>query len=141
MPAGSVGDVSDGDDGQAIIDLTAAYCRFVDAGDFDALRSVFTPEATAELGGSGQHGIDEICDRLATALARFVRWEHHIEGHEVHVDGDMATSRCSVRGDHVRPAGETPPVYTIVGHYEDRLARTADGWRITHRSLVVIERR
>lgn len=129
------------DDRQAIIDLTEKYCLLVDAGDFDALRSVFAPDATAQMGGQGQQGIDEICDRLTTALAGFVRWEHHIEGHEVHVDGDVATSRCSVRGEHVRHAGETPPVYTVIGHYEDRLARTGDGWRITHRSLVVSERR
>lgn len=129
------------DDRQAIIDLAAAYCRFVDRGDFDALGEVFTSDATAELGGSGQTGIDEIRDRLSSALAPFASWEHHIDGHEVHVDGDVATARCSVRGDHVRPPGETPPVYTVVGTYDDRLVRTAAGWRITHRSLVVTERR
>ena len=128
------------DDRQAIIDLAVAYVRAVDAGDFDQLRNLFTADATAELGGSGQTGIDGICDRLSSALGRFVRWEHHLDDHEVVIDGDTATARCSLHAIHVRPAGESPPVYTVVGTYEDRLERTAAGWRITHRSLVVTHR-
>ncbi len=127
-------------DRQAIIDLAAAYGWAVDAGDFDELRNLFTTDATAELGGSGQNGIDEICDRLASALGRFIRWEHHLDDHEVTIDGDTATARCSVHAIHERPPGESPAVYTVVGTYDDRLARTAAGWRITHRSLVVTHR-
>lgn len=127
-------------DRQAIIDLAVSYGRIVDRGDFGELRDLFTADATAELGGSGQTGIDEICGRLSSALDRFVSWEHHLDDHEVVVDGDVATARCSVVATHVRPAGESPPVYTVQGTYEDRLARTAAGWRITHRSLVVTRR-
>ncbi len=128
-------------DRQAIIDLAVAYGRAVDAGDFDGLRDLFTADATAELGGSGQNGIDEICDRLSSALGRFVRWEHHLDDHEVTLDGDTAT-RPGARSHaiHERPPGESPTVYTVVGTYEDRLARTAAGWRIIHRSLVVTHR-
>jgi hypothetical protein len=128
------------DDRQAIIDLTAAYGRIVDSGDFGELRDLFTDDATTELGGSGQTGIDEICGRLSTALAPYVRWEHRLDDHEVAIVGDAATARCSVHAVHVRPAGESPPVYTVAGTYEDRLVRTAAGWRITHRSLVVTHR-
>ncbi len=113
-----------------------AYCRIVDEGDFDELRNVFTPDATAELGGSGQTGIDEILDRLSGALGRFVSWEHHVDEYEVSIDGELASARCSVHAVHVRPAGESPPTYLVVGSYEDRLVHTANGWRITHRSLV-----
>ena len=123
-------------DRQAIIDLTVTYCRIVDGGEFGELRNLFTPDATAELGGTGQTGIDEICDRLSSALDQFVSWEHEVDDHEVSIDGDVATARCSVHAVHVRPAGESPLTYTVVGTYEDRLARSANGWRITHRSLV-----
>ena len=124
------------DDREAIIALTVAYCRIVDRGDFGELRNLFTPDATAKLGGSGQAGIDEICDRLSSALERFVSWEHTVGEHEVSIDGDLATARCSVHAVHVRPADESPLTYIVIGTYEDRLARTANGWRITHRSLV-----
>lgn len=124
------------DDRQAIIDLTLAYCRIVDGGHFRELRNLFTPDATAELGGSGQTGFDEICERLSSALAPFVSWEHDVDEHEVCIDGDLATARCSVHAVHVRPPGELPRTYTVDGTYEDRLARKTNGWRITHRSLV-----
>lgn len=124
------------EDRQAIIDLTVAYCRILDRGDFAELANVFTPEASAELGGSGQTGFAEISERLSSALGKFVSWKHTISDHEVHVDGDHATSRCSVHAVHVRPAGERPTEYLVTGVYEDRLVRTRDGWRITYRSLV-----
>ena len=57
---GAEGSSRDGHDEQAIIDLAVAYVRAVDAGDFEALADVFTPDAGAELGGEGQEGIDEI---------------------------------------------------------------------------------
>ncbi len=123
-------------DRQAIINLTIAYCRIVDRGTFEDLRDLFTPDATAELSGSGQNGIDEICDRLATALAAFVSWQHVVDQHVVTIDGDRAIARCSVRAVHVRSADKMPREYTVVGTYEDRLVRSADGWRFTHRRLV-----
>jgi quinol monooxygenase YgiN len=128
------------DDRQAIVDLVGTYCRVVDSGDFGELRNVFTRDATAELGGFGQTGIEEICDRLSEALGRFVSWEHHVDNHEVSIEGDAATARCAVHAVHVRPAGEHPPTYDVRGTYEDKLVRTAGGWRITHRSLVVTSR-
>ena len=125
----------------AIIDQAIAYGRIVDAGDFDRLRDLFTADATAELGGSGQSGIDQICERLTTALAPYASWEHRLSDHEVTVTGDTATARCSVNATHTRPVGQVPGEYTVIGVYEDRLARTAEGWRITHRALVVTDRR
>lgn len=128
------------EDSQEIIGLAVAYCQIVDNGDFGALRDIFAADATAELGGSGQNGIDEICDRLAVALGRFAGWEHQIEGHEVGIDGDTATASCSVRAVHFRPTGESPSTDTVIGTYQDKLVRTADGWRISHRTLVVLDR-
>lgn len=127
-------------DRREIIELAVAYCRIVDSGDFEMLRDIFTPDATTELGGSGQSGIDQIIGRLSTALGKFDSWEHHIGDHEVTIDGDAATARCSVRAVHQRPFGESPPTDTVVGSYEDRIVRTAHGWRLSKRSLVVQDR-
>jgi hypothetical protein len=128
------------DDQQAIVELAVTYGRLVDGGDFAELDQVFAPDATAQLGGDGQNGLDEICARLRSALGIFERWEHHVTDHQVAVTGDLATARCSVTAHHQRPPGQLPAVYTIVGTYEDRLTRTAAGWRIVHRSLVVLRR-
>ncbi|MGI9578104.1 MAG: nuclear transport factor 2 family protein [Microthrixaceae bacterium] len=123
-----------------IIDLAVAYCRIVDSGDFDSLRKVFTPAASAQLGGSGQSGIAEIMERLSTALGKFDSWEHHVDAHQVSVDGLSASASCSVRAVHVRPEGSSPRTDTIIGTYDDKLVHTADGWRISHRCLTVVDR-
>lgn len=127
-------------DTQAIVELTRAYGRALDRGRYEQLRDLFTADATAGLGGAGQFGIDQIIDRTSSALSVFDRCEHHLGDPRIDLVGDTATSRCSVRALHMRPAGETPAVYTVVGTYEDRLVRTDAGWRIAHRDLIVEHR-
>lgn len=129
-----------GSDERAIVELTRAYGRALDDRRYEQLRDVFTADATAALGGSLQVGVDQIIDRVSSALAVFDRCEHHLDDHRIEVTGDAAAARCSVRALHMRAAAETPPVYTVVGTYQDRLVRTDAGWRIAHRDLVV-ERR
>ena len=127
-------------DRREIVGLAEAYCRMVDAADFDSLAEVFTSDATTELGARGQVGIAEISDRLSEALGKFVSWEHSIEPVTVEIEGDSAVASYSVTAVHVRPPGESPPTDTVVGTYEDRLVRTEAGWRISHRALVVTDR-
>ena len=124
----------------AIVGLARTYCSVVDAGAFERLRELFVTDATAELGGSGQRGIDEIIGRLEVALGRFESWEHSIGDHEVTIEGDRATARCELRAVHVLPPGGDVATDTVVGFYEDSLVRTAQGWRIAHRRLVVTDR-
>jgi len=123
------------DDHQTIVALTANYCWALDTGDYERLREIFLPDATAQLGSSSQAGIEEIIERVSTSLAKFDGSQHMVNTHEIVVDGDTATSRCYVHAQHMRPAGQEPPLFTLGGHYEDRLVRTGAGWRITHRTL------
>ena len=54
------------------------------------------------------------------------------------VDGDTATHRCHLQSQHVKrgtPGGDN---FLIGGIYDDRLARTPDGWRITYRTLIAV---
>lgn len=124
-------------DEQAIRALVVEYARCVDAGDFDGLQAVFTPDATAELGGNGQSSFEELRARMGEALGRFASWEHIVGDTEVRLDGDTATASTPILAHHYREPGQEPPVYTLTGTYEDRLVRDGSGWRIEHRSLVV----
>ena len=125
-------------DHQAIVQLTVDYCWALDSRDFERLRDVFLPDATAELGAGGQTGVEEIIDRVSTALARFDGTQHMVNTHDIDVAGETAIARCYLQAQHVRPTGETPALLTIGGRYEDRLRRTSDGWRIAHRALVTM---
>ena len=129
-------------DRQAIVDLTHAYCWALDDKDFEALRSVFTPDARAELGEGGQRGIDEIIERVSTALARFTATQHLVGSHLIELDGDDATGRCYLQAQHVTaPADDAdaqPTHYLVGATYRDRYRRTEAGWRITQRAIVPI---
>jgi hypothetical protein len=122
-------------DEQAIIDLAIAYTWALDTKQLDGLRTVFAPDATADLNGVACDGLDAIVARIERPISSLDATQHLVGNHEVRVDGATATHRCHLQSQHVKrgtPGGDN---YLIGGVYEDRLARTADGWRITHRTM------
>ena len=124
-------------DRQAIVDLTIAYCYALDDRRFDDLDQVFTPDATADLG----RRLDSraaIKDRIRDALVPLDASQHLVATHQVRVDEDRATGRCYLQAQHVRTGTDGGSLFIVAGRYDDRYVRTADGWRIEHRSLVVL---
>ena len=123
-------------DEKEIVDLTHTYCWALDTRDFEKLRDVFIPDATARL--RGEHtGIDEIIATISDALGPLDSSQHLVATHQISVDGDTATCRCYLQAQHVREAAEGGSQYIIAGRYEDQLVRTADGWKFSHRTFVL----
>jgi ketosteroid isomerase-like protein len=122
-------------DRDEIIDLTIAYTWALDSKETERLRAVFTPDATAVLRGVECAGIDAIIERIGRSIARLDLTQHLIGNHEIVVDGDVATCRCQLHGQHVRADAKGGDTFVIGGVYEDRLVRTPDGWRIGHRVM------
>ena len=125
-------------DEKAIVDLTIAYAWALDTKQFDDLRLIFAADAVGDLAGVHCEGLDAITARIERPLSRLDATQHLVSNHQVHVDGDTATCRCYLIGQHVKkgtPGGDT---FVIAGTYEDELARTSDGWRIAHRTLDVV---
>lgn len=124
------------DDEKAIIDLTIAYTWALDTRDFEVLRDVFCPDATATLRTVECDGVDAIIARISGSLARFDATQHLIGNHQVRfVGSDEATCRCHLQSQHVKlgaPGGEN---FLVGGVYEDRVVRTEAGWRIKHRTM------
>ena len=126
-------------DEREIRDLAFRYCRALDTKDWALLDEVFVPDATGQLGTpTTLVGIEAIRDRIRTALAHLDDSQHLVGNHEIAVDGDAATHRCYLQAQHIREAATGGPNYIVAGRYEDRLARTDVGWRITHRTLTVM---
>lgn len=125
------------DDHVAITNLTVAYCWALDSHRWDDLDAVFLPDATADLASPATlQGIDAIKARVASALQPLDDSQHIVSNHQIDVDGDEGTCRCYLHAQHVRRAADGGPNFIIGGRYEDRVVRTADGWRIAHRTLV-----
>ncbi len=125
-------------DQQAIIDLAIANTWALDTRQFDQLNAVFAVDATAELHGVRCDGRDAIIARIERPMARLDATQHLVGNHQVHVDGDTATHRCYLQSQHVKHGTQGGDNYLIGGVYEDRLARTPEGWRITHRTMTAV---
>lgn len=122
-------------DEKAIIDLTIAYTWALDTKQFDELRNVFAPDATGMLHGVACDDREAIIARISGALTRLDASQHLIGNHQVHIDGDTATCRCQLQSQHVKSGTDGGDNYLIGGYYDDRLRRTPDGWRISHRTM------
>ena len=122
------------DDRQAIVDLTIAYTWAIDGHDWEALRDIFLPDATAMLVDE-RVGIESIIERISGALTPLDASQHLIGNHQVRIDGDRATCRCYMQAQHVRHGAPGGPNFIFAGTYEDEMERTTAGWRIRRRVL------
>jgi len=126
-------------DERDIVQIATRYCRALDTKNWALLDDVFLVDATADLSGPEPLvGIEAIRGRIRTALGHLDDSQHLVGNHEVAVDGDSATHRCYLQAQHIRKAAVGGPNYIVAGRYEDRLVRTDAGWRIAHRTLIVM---
>lgn len=123
------------DERQDIIDVAIAYTWALDTRHLDDLREVFIPNATADLRGVACTGVDEIIDRIGSSILRLDVTQHLVGNHQVRIDGDTATHRCQLQGQHVLAGTAGGDNRIVAGVYEDRFVRTPGGWRIAHRVM------
>jgi SnoaL-like domain len=126
-------------DRRAIDDLLLRYSTALDTRQFDLLDHVFTADAQIDYATSG--GIKGNREDLKRwfreeAFTPFTSWQHHLTNMAVELDGDTATGRTSVYNPLAFIGEDGGGAVLHVGAwYDDRFARTPDGWRITERSL------
>jgi 3-phenylpropionate/cinnamic acid dioxygenase small subunit len=124
-------------DREEIVALTVRYTWALDGRNWDDLDEVFLPEAAAHL-TEDLVGRDAIKARIRRALEHLDASQHIISNHQVVVQGDRASCRCYLQAQHVRQAAHGSPNFIVAGRYEDQLVRTTHGWRIAHRTLVIM---
>ncbi|MDO7842068.1 nuclear transport factor 2 family protein [Sphingomonas immobilis] len=118
-------------DREAIRHLMAVYNINGDRGRIDALAGAFTEDGTIEFSGQATSGRAAIAARLSGKGTRNPALElsrHHLTTSLIELDGDTATARSYFQV-------VTNQGLDHHGHYADRLVRTAEGWRIAHRSV------
>ena len=124
-------------DREAIKELKARYCRFVDTQQWHRLRTLFDPATRFEGFGSAPSGAS-VDDFIAGISARFagVVSIHHVHTPEIAFKGPDAARAIWPMQDYVHfPPGavikEAPGTAGFIGygHYEEEYARGPDGWR------------
>ncbi len=118
----------------------STYCLAASSRDWDLILTVFTPDAVWEVPSLGAkfHGHQAIREGFI-ALTSTTQYIVQVNAPAlIQVDGDTATARALMRecGRHM----DRDEVFEIHGIYTDRLARTAEGWKFTHRKLAVLAR-
>ena len=113
-------------DRAAIIDLTHRYCWALDTKDYEALDSVFAPDANGDL-LEDVRGRDAIKERIRRALDPLEQTQHLVSNHMVRVEGDRAWCRCYLQSQHVRRAADGGP-----GGWRGRGADPALGAGLAH---------
>lgn len=118
----------------AIANLKAAYCRLLDAKDWDDWAALFTEDFALDVSGSGGPVLQGRAAVLASVRQSIgsAKTAHQVHFPEIAIDGDSATAIWPMQD---RVEWEGGRVLTGYGHYHERYVRTPDGWRIAAQKL------
>ena len=118
-------------DQQEITELLARYADGVNRRDLDAWTKVWSEDAIYTLNGAPKKvGRDAIVALYEKAMGIVESMLQVVHNGTVEVDGDSATGRWYVSEHH--GLGDDKSVY-VIGVYQDRYIRTADGWKFAER--------
>jgi hypothetical protein len=121
---------------RAVLNL---YALAVDTQRWDLFDRIFVPDADSDYGGTAHwRDLETLKRDFAVFHDPFEATQHTMTNQLVSVDGNHA---CSLTYGHwrlIRPMPTGGNMWEGTGWYDDRLARTPDGWRITHRTCRVM---
>ena len=127
-----------------IRDLVDRYAQCVDSLQYEQVAAVFTED-----------GVLSVCDQPGVAtvtrerhgradITQAMRWvkrhamtAHTIGNHTATIEGDTATGETRCIAHHIggEPGALTDLIWNL--RYRDTYTRTAEGWRIAHRVLLL----
>lgn len=107
--------------------------ELMDECDWGQLSEVFADDATGDFGEGpmDRAGIEASYRRYLGACGPT---QHLLGNVVIDVDGDRASSRCYVRDVHQGKPPSSHLTFYSPGQYLDQWIRTAEGWRISHRT-------
>ena len=127
------------EDHNAIREITSNYAAAASLKDTKGMERVFTEDARVSgvaeaMGGQGDLvGPKVICDFFGKIFEQIQTVTQMPHTASIVVSGDTATSTCDIV-EYVKHPG-VDGFTIVVGHYDDKLRRTPEGWRFYHRIL------
>jgi hypothetical protein len=118
-------------------DLLVRYATALDSRDWALLTACFTGDGVTDYGDFGgvNEGPEAIVELCRSALGGLDASQHMITNMVISIEGDTGSAVCYFQAQHVVRGTDGGENYLVGGTYRDRLTRTADGWRIAHRTL------
>lgn len=105
--------------------------RCLDERDFEALRDLFTSDATVTTPGGTATGHDALVAQASGRHTVDEGIQHLITNPLVEVDGDQASARANLLVSFAHTGPTDPHPFLLGEVYQFTLRRTALGWRIT----------
>jgi hypothetical protein len=122
-------------DKEQIAEVLIRYATGIDAKDWPLLRSCWTEDVDADYGEVGRFsGADAITDLMKRLHSVMGPTYHRLTNFAITVDGERATARSYVHAVLQAVPDDAASWIEALGHYDDELVRTSDGWRIARRA-------
>ncbi|MEO3760287.1 nuclear transport factor 2 family protein [Mycobacterium sp. B14F4] len=122
-------------DNAQITDVLIRYATGIDFKDWALFRTCWADEVDIDYGDLGRHSdADQFTALMEQIHGGMGQTYHRISNPAIEVDGDRATARSYVHAVLQAVPGDSNSWIDALGHYDDELARTADGWRIVKRT-------
>jgi hypothetical protein len=124
-------------DRREIDDLLVRYATVVDTRCWGDFARVFCSDAVLDYRSAGgiRGSLAEVSEWLATVIPYFTWTQHLVLNRAVDLvpGADDATSRAAFYNPNGAVVNGASWLFVVGGTYHDRLVRTAEGWRISHR--------
>lgn len=118
-----------------IAEVLVRYATGIDFKDWALFRSCWTDEVDIDYGDLGTFtDADQFTELMKQIHGGMGQTYHRISNIVVDLDGDRATARSYVRAVLMAVPGDSNSWIDALGHYDDQLTRTADGWKINKRT-------
>jgi hypothetical protein len=123
------------DDKAQIAEVLIRYATGIDSKDWPLFRTCWTDEVDIDYGDLGQFSsADEFAALMMQIHDGMGQTYHRISNLVIAVHGDRATARSYVHAVLMAIPGDASSWVDALGHYDDELVRTPDGWRIDKRT-------
>lgn len=116
--------------------LVHGYCRAVDRGDVEHLRSLYHHDATDAHGAFSTGSVDDFLGELAAARPYIRSMQHHITTVNFAISGDRAEGEIYTVADQTFIAGERDVDVVIGGRYLDEYEKRDGTWKFIQRMIV-----
>jgi hypothetical protein len=123
---------------QAIVELLIKYCRGVDRGDLELLKSVYHSDAIDDHNVAFSGNAHELAEFILPELTRSYPHRHAITNPLVELDGERAYCESQYTSSHrLRVDSKTVFDVEAYGRYFDIMERRDGVWRIAYRRLLI----
>ncbi len=122
-------------DKEQIADVLIRYATGIDCKDWALLRTCWTEDVDCHYGEVGRYvGVDALTDLIEQLHSSMGPTYHRLTNLAITVDGDRATARSYVHALLQATPDDAGSWIEALGHYDDELVRTSQGWRIARRT-------